>query len=190
MPGAGHLFTYSGLDLLLKRYVIQSRSREPLETPQEMFLGIALHLAMNRASGRMGWVRRLYDMLSRMEVTMATPTMSNARKPHHQLSSCFIDTVPDSLDGIYRSVDNFAKVSKFGGGMGLYFGKVRATGSAIRGFQGAAGGVIRWIRLVNDTAVAVDQLGMRQGAVAVYLDAWHKDLPEFCSCAPTTATTA
>ena len=87
--------------------------------------------------------------------------------------------MPDSLDGIYRSVDNFAKVSKFGGGMGLYFGKVRATGSAIRGFQGAAGGVIRWIRLVNDTAVAVDQLGMRQGAVAVYLDAWHKDLPEF-----------
>ena len=87
--------------------------------------------------------------------------------------------MPDSLDGIYRSVDNFAKVSKFGGGMGLYFGKVRATGSSIRGFQGAAGGVIRWIRLVNDTAIAVDQLGMRQGAVAVYLDAWHKDLPEF-----------
>ena len=178
-PERDTLFTYSGLDLLLKRYVIQSRSREPLETPQEMFLGIALHLAMNEASDRMGWVRRFYDMLSRMEVTMATPTMSNARKPHHQLSSCFIDTVPDSLDGIYRSVDNFAKVSKFGGGMGLYFGKVRATGSAIRGFQGAAGGVIRWIRLVNDTAVAVDQLGMRQGAVAVYLDAWHKDLPEF-----------
>ncbi len=178
-PKRDTLFTYSGLDLLLKRYVIQSRSREPLETPQEMFLGIALHLAMNEASDRMGWVRRFYDMLSRMEVTMATPTMSNARKPHHQLSSCFIDTVPDSLDGIYRSVDNFAKVSKFGGGMGLYFGKVRATGSAIRGFQGAAGGVIRWIRLVNDTAVAVDQLGMRQGAVAVYLDAWHKDLPEF-----------
>ena len=67
------LFTYSGLDLLLKRYVIQSRSREPLETPQEMFLGIALHLAMNEASGRMDWVRRFYDMLSRMEVTMATP---------------------------------------------------------------------------------------------------------------------
>ena len=87
--------------------------------------------------------------------------------------------MPDSLDGIYRSLDNFAKVSKFGGGMGMYFGKVRAAGSTIRGFQGAAGGVIRWIRLVNDTAVAVDQLGMRQGAVAVYLDAWHRDLPEF-----------
>ena len=118
-------------------------------------------------------------MLSRMYVTMATPTLSNARKPYHQLSSCFIDTVSDSLEGIYRSIDNFARVSKFGGGMGLYFGKVRAAGSSIRGFEGAAGGVIRWIRLVNDTAVAVDQLGMRQGAAAVYLDAWHRDLPEF-----------
>lgn len=174
------LFTYGGLDLLLKRYVIQDHSHHALETPQEMYLGIALHLAMKEdRKHRMDWVRRFYDMLSRMQVTMATPTLSNARKPYHQLSSCFIDTVPDSLEGIYRSVDNFAQVSKFGGGMGLYFGKVRATGSSIRGFRGAAGGVIRWIKLVNDTAVAVDQLGMRQGAAAVYLDAWHKDLPEF-----------
>lgn len=173
------LFTWSGLDLLLKRYVIRTRSHVPLETPQEMFLGIALHLAMKETVDRMQWVGRFYDMLSLLQVTMATPTLSNARKPYCQLSSCFIDTVPDSLNGIYRSIDNFAKVSKFGGGMGMYFGKVRATGSPIRGFEGAAGGVIRWIRLVNDTAVAVDQLGMRQGAAAVYLDAWHKDLPEF-----------
>lgn len=173
------LFTWSGLDLLLKRYVIRTRSHVPLETPQEMFLGIALHLAMKETADRMQWVGRFYDMLSLLQVTMATPTLSNARKPYCQLSSCFIDTVPDSLNGIYRSIDNFAKVSKFGGGMGMYFGKVRATGSPIRGFEGAAGGVIRWIRLVNDTAVAVDQLGMRQGAAAVYLDAWHKDLPEF-----------
>ena len=175
------LFTYSGLDLLLKRYVIRSHKHEVLETPQEMYLGIALHLAMPETKDRMKRVREFYDMLSRMEVTMATPTLSNARKPIHQLSSCFIDTVPDSLDGIYRSIDNFAKVSKFGGGMGLYFGKVRANGSAIRGFEGAAGGIIRWIRLVNDTAVAVDQLGVRAGAVAVYLDIWHKDILEFLS---------
>lgn len=175
------LFTYSGLDLLLKRYVIRSHKHEVLETPQEMYLGIALHLAMPETKDRMKRVREFYDMLSKMEVTMATPTLSNARKPIHQLSSCFIDTVPDSLDGIYRSIDNFAKVSKFGGGMGLYFGKVRANGSAIRGFEGAAGGVIRWIRLVNDTAVAVDQLGVRAGAVAVYLDIWHKDILEFLS---------
>lgn len=175
------LFNYSGLELLLGRYVIRNHKNVPLETPQEMFLGIAMHLAMLETKDRDGWVKKFYDMLSTLKVTMATPTLSNARKPYHQLSSCFIDTVPDSLDGIYRSIDSFAKVSKFGGGMGLYFGKVRAAGSSIRGFEGAAGGVIRWIRLANDTAVAVDQLGVRQGAVAVYLDAWHRDLPEFLS---------
>lgn len=173
------LFTYSGLDLLLKRYIIRDHKHTALESPQEMFLGIALHLAMHEKQDRMEWVKRFYDMLSLLEVTMATPTLSNARKPYHQLSSCFVDVVPDSLRGIYRSIDNFAQVSKFGGGMGLYLGKVRATGGTIRGFEGAAGGVNRWVKLINDTAVAVDQLGMRQGAVAVYLDVWHKDLPEF-----------
>ena len=174
------LFAYSGLDLLINRYVIRAHDHTPLESPQEMFLGIALHLAINEEpTQRLAWVKRFYDMLSKLEVTMATPTLSNARKPDHQLSSCFIDTVPDSLVGIYRSIDNFAQVSKYGGGMGMYLGKVRATGGSIRGFEGVAGGVIRWIRVINDTAVAVDQLGMRQGAVAVYLDAWHRDLPEF-----------
>lgn len=179
-PERDKLLNYSGLDLLLKRYVIKTYAGKALERVQEMFLGIALHLAMpEKKDCRLMWVGRIYDLLSRLEVTMATPTLSNARKPNHQLSSCFIDTVPDSLDGIYRSLDNFSQVSKFGGGMGMYFGKVRATGGSIRGFKGVAGGVVRWMRLVNDTAVAVDQLGMRQGAVAVYLDVWHKDLPEF-----------
>lgn len=180
VPERDELFAYSGLDLLINRYVIRAHDHTPLESLQEMFLGIALHLAMNEEpTQRLAWVKRFYDMLSKLEVTMATPTLSNARKPDHQLSSCFIDTVPDSLVGIYRSIDNFAQVSKYGGGMGMYLGKVRATGGSIRGFEGVAGGVIRWIRVINDTAVAVDQLGMRQGAVAVYLDAWHRDLPEF-----------
>lgn len=174
-----NLYTYAGLDLLISRYLIHNRSHVVLESPQEMYLGIALHLAMNEGRDRLTWVRKFYDIMSLHKVTMATPTQSNARKPYHQLSSCFIDTVPDSLDGIYSSVSKFADVSKFGGGMGMYFGKVRSRGGSIRGFEGASGGVIRWIRVVNDTAVAVDQLGMRQGAVAVYLDAWHKDLPEF-----------
>ena len=174
-----NLYTYAGLDLLISRYLIHNRSHVVLESPQEMYLGIALHLAMNEGEDRLTWVRKFYDIMSLHKVTMATPTQSNARKPYHQLSSCFIDTVPDSLDGIYSSVSKFADVSKFGGGMGMYFGKVRSRGGSIRGFEGASGGVIRWIRVVNDTAVAVDQLGMRQGAVAVYLDAWHKDLPEF-----------
>lgn len=175
------LFTYSGLELIVKRYLIRSNDHVVLEKAQEMFMGIAMHLAIPEHDKKVYWAKQIYDILSMLKITMATPTMSNARKPFHQLSSCFIDTVQDSLDGIYKSLDNFAQVSKFGGGMGLYFGKVRAIGSDIRGFKGAAGGVIRWIKLVNDTATAVDQLGMRQGAVAVYLDAWHKDLPEFLS---------
>ncbi|MEG0276761.1 MAG: ribonucleoside-diphosphate reductase subunit alpha [Coprobacillus sp.] len=172
------LFTYSGLELVMKRYLIETREHELLEKPQEMFMGIAMHLAMNEKD-KVKWAKEIYDVLSTLKVTMATPTMSNARKPFHQMSSCFIDTVSDSLEGIYKSLDSFAQVSKLGGGMGLYFGKVRANGSSIRGYKGAAGGVIRWMKLVNDTATAVDQLGVRQGAAAVYLDAWHKDLPEF-----------
>ena len=180
VPARDDLFPYSGIELLTKRYVIHSRRHEPLESVQEMYLSIALFLAIpEKKDLRLNWVKQFYDMLSELKVTMATPTLSNARKPYHQLSSCFIDTVPDDLQGIYRSISNFANVSKYGGGMGLYFGKVRSQGAAIRGFEGAAGGVIRWIRLANDTAVAVDQLGVRQGAVAVYLDVWHRDLPEF-----------
>lgn len=172
------LLNYSGLDLLIKRYVIRSHDGRFVESIQEMFMGIAMHLAIPEKN-RIYWAKKFYDIYSSLKVTVATPTMSNARKPYHQLSSCFIDTVPDTLKGIYRSIDNFAQISKHGGGMGLYFGKVRATGSDIRGFKGVAGGVIRWIKLANDTAVAVDQLGVRQGSVACYLDAWHKDIPEF-----------
>ncbi|MDM8158021.1 ribonucleoside-diphosphate reductase subunit alpha [Amedibacillus dolichus] len=177
-PSRDQLFTYSGLDLLAQRYLIRDHAHHLLEKTQEMFMGIAMHLSMEETQ-KVRRAKELYDVLSTLKVTMATPTMSNARKPFHQMSSCFIDTVPDSLSGIYRSVDSFAQVSKFGGGMGLYFGKVRASGSDIRGYKEAAGGVIRWIRLVNDTAVAVDQLGVRSGAAAVYLDAWHRDLLEF-----------
>lgn len=172
------LFTYSGLELVVKRYLMRAHNHDILETPQEMFMGIAMHLAIPEQE-RVMWAKKIYDVLSSLKATMATPTMSNARRPYHQLSSCFIDCVDDSLMNIYKSIENFAQVSKYGGGMGLYFGKVRASGSDIRGYEGAAGGIIRWIKLVNDTATAVDQLGVRQGAVAVYLDVWHKDLPEF-----------
>ena len=179
-PERDLIFTYSGIDLLAKRYLIQDFSRAVLEAPQQMFMGIAMHLAIpEKKEERLYWVKRFYDVLSSLKATMATPTMSNARKPFYQLSSCFIDTVDDSLKGIYKSLDNFAEVSKFGGGMGIYLGKVRAMGSTIRGFKGAAGGVIPWIKLFNDTAIAVDQLGVRNGSVAIWLDAWHKDLPEF-----------
>ena len=179
-PERDFLFNYSGINLLSKRYLVQDYNRNPVELPQQMFMGIAMHLAIPEdKSKRVYWAKRFYDVLSSLKATMATPTMSNARKPFYQLSSCFIDTVEDSLEGIYKSLDNFAQVSKFGGGMGIYMGKVRALGSSIRGFKGASGGIIPWVKLFNDTAVAVDQLGVRNGSVAIWLDAWHKDIPEF-----------
>ena len=179
-PERDFLFNYSGINLLAKRYLVQDYNRNPVELPQQMFMGIAMHLAIPEdKSKRVYWAKRFYDVLSSLKATMATPTMSNARKPFYQLSSCFIDTVEDSLEGIYKSLDNFAQVSKFGGGMGIYIGKVRALGSSIRGFKGASGGIIPWVKLFNDTAVAVDQLGVRNGSVAIWLDAWHKDIPEF-----------
>ena len=179
-PERDFLFTYSGLNLLANRYLIQDYDRSKLELPQQMFMGIAMHLAIpEKKENRLKWAKKFYEVLSSLKATMATPTMSNARKPFYQLSSCFIDTVDDSLKGIYKSLDNFAEVSKFGGGMGIYIGKVRALDAPIRGFKGASGGVIPWIKLFNDTAIAVDQLGVRNGSVAIWLDAWHKDIPEF-----------
>ena len=179
-PERDFIFNYSGISLLAGRYLVQNYDRNPIELPQQMFMGIAMHLAIpEEKSKRVYWAKRFYDVLSSLKATMATPTMSNARKPFYQLSSCFIDTVDDSLEGIYKSLDNFAQVSKFGGGMGIYMGKIRALGSPIRGFKGASGGIIPWIKLFNDTAVAVDQLGVRNGSVAIWLDAWHKDIPEF-----------
>lgn len=174
------LFNYSGINLLATRYLVQDYNRNPIELPQQMFMGIAMHLAIpEKKENRVYFAKRFYDVLSSLKATMATPTMSNARKPFYQLSSCFIDSVEDSLEGIYKSLDNFAKVSKFGGGMGIYMGKIRALGSPIRGFKGASGGIIPWVKLFNDTAIAVDQLGVRNGSVAIWLDAWHKDIPEF-----------
>lgn len=178
-PSRNHLLTYSSLHLISKRYLITDNSHSLLERPQEMFMGISMHLALPEKENKVMWAKKIYDIISRLKVTMATPTMSNARKPLNQLSSCFEDVMPDSLTGIYRTINNFAQVSKFGGGMGIYMGKVRAIGSDIRGFKGVAGGVLKWIKLCNDTAVAVDQLGMRQGSVAIYLDIWHRDMPEF-----------
>ncbi|WP_423738992.1 ribonucleoside-diphosphate reductase subunit alpha [Clostridium cibarium] len=179
-PERDYLFTYSGIDLLKKRYLTHDFNRNVIELPQQMFMGIAMHLAIpEKKEKRVEWAKRFYDVLSSLKATMATPTMSNARKPFYQLSSCFVDTVDDSLNGIYKSLDNFAEVSKFGGGMGIYLGKIRALGSPIRGFKGASGGVIPWIKLFNDTAIAVDQLGVRNGSVAIWLDVWHKDMPEF-----------
>lgn len=177
-PERDLLFNYVGLKQLMDRYVIRGEQRETLELPQELFMGVAMHLAMNE-SDKVQQAKDFYDVLSNLKATVATPTLSNARKPFHQLSSCFIDMPQDDLVSIYETDKAFARISKFGGGMGIYVGKIRARGSAIRNHQGASGGVIPWIRNYNNTAVSCNQLGVRSGAVAIYLDAWHKDIQDF-----------
>ncbi|EAD5755890.1 ribonucleoside-diphosphate reductase subunit alpha [Listeria monocytogenes] len=179
-PEKDKLFTYNGLYLLATRYLATDSERNVYELPQERWLTIALYLMQNEPKEkRMKLVEEAYWALSNLYMTVATPTLANAGKVGGQLSSCFIDTVDDSLQGIYDSNTDVARVSKHGGGAGAYLGYVRSTGAAIRGVKGASGGVIPWIKQLNNTAVSVDQLGQRKGAIAVYLDVFHKDIESF-----------
>nr|MBP6799008.1 ribonucleoside-diphosphate reductase subunit alpha [Luteimonas sp.] len=185
-PERDKLFAYNGLYLLATRYLATDHSRGVFELPQERWLTIALYLMQNEgAPGKGGRERRMqlvgeaYWALSNLYMTVATPTLQNAGKIGGQLSSCFIDTVDDSLQGIYDSNTDIARVSKGGGGVGAYLGYVRSSGSSIRGVPNSSGGVVPWIKQLNNTAVSVDQLGQRKGAVAVYLDIWHRDIEAF-----------
>ncbi|TWT27168.1 ribonucleoside-diphosphate reductase subunit alpha [Planomicrobium sp. CPCC 101110] len=176
-PERDLLFNYIGLFLLADRYLAKDYEGNLYELPQERFLVIAMTLMQKEPKEqRLALVKEAYWAMSNLYMTVATPTLSNAGKSFGQLSSCFIDTVDDSLDGIYLNNWDIARLSKDGGGIGVYYGKVRALGSDIKKFKGNSSGVIPWIRLVNDTAVSVDQLGQRQGAVAIYLDVFHKDI--------------
>ncbi|MED1442034.1 MAG: ribonucleoside-diphosphate reductase subunit alpha [Bacillaceae bacterium] len=179
-PEKDKLFTYIGLRTLYDRYLAKDFHKRTFELPQERFMIIAMTLMMNEhPSKRLHLVKEAYWALSHLYMTVATPTLANAGKSVGQLSSCFIDTVDDSLQGIYDSNTDIANVSKSGGGIGVYLGKIRSRGSDIRGFKGVSSGVIPWMKQLNNTAVSVDQLGQRKGAIAVYLDVWHKDIFAF-----------
>ena len=175
------LFDYIGLLTLAERYLANDFDGKVMELPQERYMVIAMYLMHQEpADKRMDLVKEAYWAMSNMYMTAATPTMSNAgKKVAGQLSSCFIDTVDDSLEGIFDSNTDVARLSKMGGGIGVYLGKVRARGSDIRGHKNTSSGVIPWIRQLNNTAVSVDQLGTRKGAIAVYLDVFHKDILAF-----------
>ena len=177
-PDRDFLFNYEGVKLLADRYLVQGMEGEVLELPQERFMAIAMHLA-SVEEDKVYYAKAFYDLLSKLKMTVATPTLANAGTTFNQLSSCFISTVSDNLWSIYDVNSKFSKVSKHGGALGIYLGKVRSLGSDIRGFSNASGGVIPWVRLYNDTAVAVDQLGRRKGGASITLDIWHKDLYEF-----------
>ncbi|WP_173917815.1 ribonucleoside-diphosphate reductase subunit alpha [Halobacillus sp. Marseille-Q1614] len=180
VPERDGLFTYIGVKTLGDRYLAKSKSGQVFELPQERFMIIAMTLMADEPkANRLKLVKESYWALSSLYMTVATPTLANAGKRYGQLSSCFIDTVDDSLQSIYDSNTDIANLSKHGGGIGVYLGKIRSRGSDIRGFKGVSSGVLPWMKQINNTAVSVDQLGQRQGAVAVYLDVWHKDIFPF-----------
>ncbi|RKQ32687.1 ribonucleoside-diphosphate reductase subunit alpha [Oceanobacillus halophilus] len=176
-PERDNLFNYIGLFLLADRYLAKDYDGKIYELPQERFMIIAMTLMRNEGTDkRLETVKEAYWALSNLFMTVATPTLANAGMKFGQLSSCFIDTVDDSLNAIYLNNWDVARLSKDGGGIGIYYGKVRALGSNIKKFKGKSSGIVPWIRLINDTAVSVDQLGQRQGAVAVYMDVFHRDI--------------
>lgn len=179
-PEKDKLFSYMGLFLLKDRYIATFEKDKVYELPQERFLIIAMSILKNEPKEhRLNYIKEAYWALSNLYMTVATPTLSNAGKHEGQLSSCFIDVMEDSVDGIYSTNYDTARVSKNGGGQGVYMGKVRPLSSDIRGQAGVSSGVTPWIKLLNQTAVSVDQLGQRKGAVAVYLDVFHKDIMRF-----------
>lgn len=174
------LFTYPAILSLATRYLATDYEKNVYELPQERWMIIAMYLMQDEdKSMRNEYVKEAYWALSNLYMTVATPTLANSGKTHGQLSSCFIDTVNDSLQGIYDSNSDVAQLSKNGGGIGVYMGKIRARGSSIKGYKGMSSGVIPWIKQLNNTAVSVDQLGTRKGAISVYLDVWHRDIEEF-----------
>ncbi|BCN29496.1 ribonucleoside-diphosphate reductase subunit alpha [Anaeromicropila herbilytica] len=178
-PKRDELFNYEGLKLLADRYLVKGYQNEVYELPQERFMTIAMHLAIPEGGNKVYYAKKFYDLMSKLKMTVATPTLANAGTSFYQLSSCFISVVGDNLWSIYDVNQKFSKVSKHGGALGIYTGKIRALGSEIRGIKNTSGGVVPWIRLYNDTAVAVDQLGRRKGGASITLDIWHADLYDF-----------
>ncbi|MEA3522409.1 MAG: ribonucleoside-diphosphate reductase subunit alpha [Campylobacterota bacterium] len=171
-------FNYLGIKTLYDRYLIKDSKQQPIELPQHMFMAIAMFLAQNE-DDRHEWAIKFYDMISKFEVMLATPTLSNARTTRHQLSSCYIGSTPDNIEGIFDSYKEMALLSKFGGGIGWDWTGVRSMGSSIDGHKDAAGGTVPFLKITNDIAIAVDQLGTRKGAIAVYLEPWHIDINDF-----------
>jgi ribonucleoside-diphosphate reductase alpha chain len=171
-------FNYLGIKTLYDRYLLKNREGDPIELPQQMFMSIAMFLAQNEKES-MKWAKAFYDMLSKFEVMAATPTLSNARTPRHQLSSCYVGSTPDNIEGIFDAYKEMALLSKYGGGIGWDWSGVRGANSFIDGHKNAAGGVVPFLKITNDIAVAVDQLGTRKGAIAVYVEVWHSDILDF-----------
>jgi ribonucleoside-diphosphate reductase alpha chain len=170
-------FDYLGLQTLYDRYFLHIEEHR-IEMPQAFFMRVAMGLALNEID-REARAIEFYDVLSSFDFMSSTPTLFNSGTRRSQLSSCYLTTVADDLDGIYESLKDNALLSKFAGGLGNDWTRVRALGSYIKGTNGKSQGVVPFLKVVNDTAVAVNQGGKRKGAVCAYLEAWHLDIEEF-----------
>lgn len=177
-PSRDLLFNYLGIKTLYDRYLIKNRKAEPIELPQQMFMSIAMFLAQNEKD-KQSKVKEFYNVISKFEVMLATPTLSNARTNRHQLSSCYIGSSPDNIEGIFDGYKEMALLSKYGGGIGWDWNQIRSLGGVIDDHKSAAGGTVPFLKITNDLAIAVDQLGTRKGAIAVYLEPWHMDIVDF-----------
>lgn len=173
------LYDYAGINLLIKRYLCEYNDKI-VELPQEMFLTIALLIEQNAPKNiRLALVKDTYEKLADRKISLGTPLLMNLRRPNGNLSSCFITVMDDNRDSIFYVIDQISAISKFGGGVGCNLSRVRCKGARIKGIKNSSGGVIPWIRIINDTAVAVNQQGKRKGAVTVSLDIWHLDIEDF-----------
>ena len=170
-------FGYLGLQTLFDRYFIHSNDTR-FELPQVFFMRVAMGLAIEE-DDRNARAIEFYNLLSSFDYMSSTPTLFNAGTLRSQLSSCFLTTIPDDLDGIYGAIRDNAMLSKWAGGLGNDWTRVRALGSYIKGTNGKSQGVVPFLKVVNDTAVAVNQGGKRKGAVCAYLETWHLDIEEF-----------
>ncbi|MGJ0302987.1 ribonucleoside-diphosphate reductase subunit alpha [Aliarcobacter cryaerophilus] len=177
-PSRDFLFNYLGIKTLYDRYLIKNSKGDPIELPQQMFMAIAMFLAQNEEK-KQEKAKEFYDVISKFEVMLATPTLSNARTNRHQLSSCYIGSSPDNIEGIFDGYKEMALLSKYGGGIGWDWNQIRSLGGSIDGHKSAAGGTVPFLKITNDIAIAVDQLGTRKGAIAVYLEPWHMDIMDF-----------
>ena len=177
-PKRDLLFNYLGVKTIFDKYLVKNENGDCSELPQHMFMAIAMFLAQNE-DNRMERAKEFYDVISLMEVMLATPTLSGARKHRNQLSSCFIGVAPDNIEGIFDSYKEMSLLSKYGGGIGWDWNQIRAMGGNIDNNKSAAGGTVPFLKITNDIALAVDQLGVRKGAIAVYLEPWHMDIEDF-----------
>lgn len=170
------LITYSSLDILKSQCLIKTTDNKFLESPQEMFMTIAMHLAMNEQD-KLIYVKKFYDVLSKFEFVFSLPILKYSRKPTSQLSNCFIDIIDDSIQGIFKSISNLASTYETCNGMGIYLGKLRSSSYAENDETNS--GVIKWLKVINEVVEAINKKSFVNGVVTCYLDVWHKNLLDF-----------